>query len=86
MFEKFPPHPLIECFISNIKVTALINTGCMLSPLRHSVFDKLPDKPLLRNNNSNPCSSITVQSLNSQGRFLGRRQFSGSSHFCHTLF
>ena len=79
--ETFPPQPLIDCFINNVKVTALIDTGSMLSILSQSVFDKLPDKPLLRSSDS-----ITGQSLHSRGEFLARLQFSGSTHSYHTPF
>ena len=84
--EKFPPQPLIECFINNVKVTALIDTGSMLSILSQSVFDKLPDKPLFRSSDSNVGISITGQSLHSRGEFLARLEFSGSTHSYHTPF
>ena len=84
--ENFPSQPLIECFINNTKVTALIDTGSMVFILSPSVLDRLPDKPLLRNSDSNTCISITGQSLSSQGEILGHLQFSGSSHFYHTRF
>ena len=84
--EKFPPQPLIECFINNVKVTALIDTGSMLSILSQSIFDKLPDKPLLHSSDSNACISITGQSLQSWGKFLARLQFPGSTHSYNTPF
>ena len=67
LLKNFPPQPLIECFINNVKVTALIDTGSMVSILSKSVFDKLPDKHLLRRSDSNTFISITGQSLHSQG-------------------
>ena len=58
----------------------------MLSMLSQSVFDKLPDKPLLHSSDSNSCISITGQSLHSQGAIFARLQFSGSTHSYHTPF
>jgi len=84
--ENFPPQPLIECFINNFKVTALIDTGSMLSILSQSVFDKLPDKPFLHRSDSNSCIPITGQSLHSLGAIFARLQFSGSTHSYHTPF
>ena len=84
--ENFPPQPPIECFINNVKVNALIDTGSMLSILSQSVFDKLPDKPLLRRSDSNSCISITGLSLHSWGEIFARLQFSGSAHSYHIPF
>ena len=84
--ENFPHQPLMGCSINNVKVTAVIDTGSMLSILSQSVFDKLPDTPLLRSRESNSCISITGQSLHSRGAIFARLQFSGSTHSYHIPF
>ena len=87
--ENFPPQPLTGCFINNVKVTALINTGSMLSILSQSVFDTLPDKPLLRIALIPMLvflSPVSHYSLHSRGEIFARLQFSGGTHSYHTPF
>ena len=76
----------MECLINNVKVTALIDTGSMLSILSQSIFDKLPVNALLHSSDSNACISITGQSLQLRGEFLAHLQLSGSTHSYHIPF